>query len=224
MAINWRYVHVLVGVLLVMAGAFSLARMARGWNSSWRQAQLAAAQPAATQPTEAEPGDPATDAAKVKVYGVLAGASASNAAEEPTHSPAPAVHPVLDHVAAAPSAGPGHFLHKRFSVATYHGFEFMVPVHSLHPRLHGTFKSHVPGSNHGADVDVLLLNDQEFSDFVRGEEGTTTFSADASNGGEVDWALNSPMFQAQRYYLIFRSASAGLRSKVVDADFTLSSE
>jgi hypothetical protein len=220
MAMNRRYVHLLAGVLLLAAGTFYLARIGRGWNPPWRQAA-----PGASHKVEPEPGDPALVPANAQVYGVLASAGEASAPDAAADTPtAPVKAAAIDHVAPASANASVNFLHKKFAVNKYHGFELIVPAHTYHPKVHGTFKSYAPGGGSAADMIVMLLNEQEFGDFVRGEAGTASFSTDPSAGGQLDWALNSPMFEAQKYYLIFRSASSGNRTRVVDANFTITSE
>jgi len=95
--------------------------------------------------------------------------------------------------------------------------------------LHGRFRSVVAGHGalptaQGANIQLLLLNQQEFDNFSHGREETATFTSDPSDGGRVDWALASPLFEAQKYYLIFRNAPEASSTKIVDADFTLSFE
>jgi hypothetical protein len=220
MAINWRYINVLAGLLLVATGAFFLARIGHGWNPPWRQPR-----PAVAQTVAPESGDRDLEPAKVEVYGVLAPAATASASGD-VASPPTVRAAAIDHITAAPAVAPAHFLHKRFSVGRYQGFELMIPAHTFHPKVHGTFKSSVfgGGDREAAEISVLLLNEEEFSAFARGEEVTGRFSTEASAGGVVDWALNSPLFAAQKYYLIFNGASSRARTKVVDADFTLSSE
>jgi hypothetical protein len=199
--------------------AIFLTGFIRGWN------------PPSTQPRpiavkEAEPGDPVLGPAKNQVYGVLAssdpGAPESSDAEPAPRPRAPAA---IDHIVAAPAFAPARFLHKRFSVTKFEGFELFIPAHTFHPKVHGTFKSIAPGGGgrEAAEINVLLLNEDEFGAFARGEDVTGRFSTEACVRGEVDWALNSPI-EAQRYYLIFNAASSRPRNKIVDADFTISSE
>jgi hypothetical protein len=226
-----RYARLLIGGLLLAAGAYFILRVANGWKPLWHK-QVAMHPESPDAPSPDDPDSP-TAAAKLHAYGPLASVAndpsmqgdpadaASSALRSPSHP-----HTAMDHVVSAPSDAPKHFLHQRFALTTYQGFEFIVPAHAVYPRLHGTFKSLANGRSSGraANIDVLLLNRQEFSDFLSGENGTATFSNDASDGGEVNLALNSPISQPQSYYLIFRSASNSSRSKQVTADFTISFE
>src|ERR1700747_3495847 len=79
----------------------------------------------------------------------------------------------LDHVDSA-HVQPINFLHKTFSLKKMAAFEFQVPAHSALPRLHGTFQSFVPGgggdnlSDDSANVDMILLNADQYSHFSHG--------------------------------------------------------
>lgn len=189
----------------------------------WRE--LAAEPPHHPSSIPSPAADPALEASRLQVYGALASSAAASSANgaNPADAPRPAnhVHAAIDHIVAMPDAPPQHFLHRRFSVRGYQGFSFVVPPHASHPCLQGTYKSSAQGN---ADVEVLLLNQQEFSDFVHGQAGTATYSNDPSTGGQVNWILNSPLSQPQKYYLIFRNSPGGPRLKLVDADFTISFE
>ena len=211
------------GVLLLAGAAYLALHAAHGWTGSWGL-QISSANHPATRSF-----DPTTgvswihDAASQKAYGPLASAMDQAPAAEGDTDTRPAARQVagysaIDHIAGTSQDAPGRFLHKRFSLAKYHGFEFVVPVHSIRPELRGKFTSHQ------ANIQVLLLNEEEFAVFARGEDGTVTFTTDPSDGGEVDWAINSPMAQPQKYFLIFRNVSRRGSGGVVDADFTQSWE
>jgi len=228
MTVKWnRFLCLLFGVLLLAIGAYFSWRVATGWKPIWRQQE--ARQPHSTFSTADQVSDPATEAARLHVYGALA-SSANTSPEQQDEDPnspprpAPRVHAAVDHVTAAPDDAPKHFLHKRFSLRSYEGFEFVVPPHAIQPRLQGTFKCFAKGNGttQPADADLLLLNDQEFADFLNGQVGTATFTNDPSDSGEIDWILNSPRSQPQKYYLIFRNSPGGTHIKLVDADFTVS--
>jgi hypothetical protein len=223
MSINWRYVHLLGGILLFATGALFLLRLSNAWNPFWRELQ-----PAAQHTAPAKPADPALDPAKMEVYGMLASAASSEStSDDPDAPPRPrAPAAAIDHIVAAPTNAPARFLHKKFSVKRFEGFELIVPAHTFHPKVHGTYKSSLSGggSDDDAELTVMLLNETEFGAFISGEDITGRFSTESSRSGEVDWALNSPAFQADKYYLIFLGTSNRVRNKIVEADFTMSSE
>jgi hypothetical protein len=121
-----------------------------------------------------------------------------------------------------------HFLHKTFSVQKYESFELQIPPHCLRPRLHGDFRSFRYGeqgnraSDEAASVDVLLLDEQQFKDFAEGAGGDSTRSVQASYERQIDWALPSSFDNPQKYYLVFSNPTGKLKTKLVEADLTLS--
>ena len=215
----------LVGVLaLATAGYFGLSAL-YGWKPLWREQEKAVAGHSSAASFDPTTGDTAVrDSSSEKAYGPLASSMDAQDAEspQPSHAPsAPLAGMAIDHVAAPDDDAPQHFLHKKFAVRDYHGFEFIVPAHAMAPKLQGKFKSFAQAGS--AKVEVLLLNPQELNDLVTRHPGTFTFATDASNRGDVQWILTSPIFEAQKYYLIFRSSS-GRFPITVDADFTISWE
>ena len=131
----------------------------------------------------------------------------------------------LVHLTANP---PKNFLHQTFEVQGYKAFEIEVPSHSARPRLHGTFQSFVKNdtgsmvSNESANLDLVLLNEEEFAEFRKGKQGTATYTLDPTYDQMVDCALASTMDQPRTYYLVFRNSPGGPKVKFVKADFTAS--
>jgi len=136
----------------------------------------------------------------------------------------------LDHVVQVPPKDPINFLHKTFPVKDYVKFEFVIPPHSPQPRLRGSFRSFVARSSgatisdDSANVDLLVLNEEEFGAFVQGSSGSATYSIDHVHGQTVDLTLSSTIDQPQKFYLVFSNPPGGPRNKFVDADFTVSFE
>ena len=133
----------------------------------------------------------------------------------------------LDRVDAT-RAKPVNFLHKTFSVKKYAQFEFQVPIHSVIPRLHGTFKSFVqrPGedslSDDSADVDFLLMNPEQFAEFSHGHgDGTAMYTVDPTHDHEVEFLLPPTQEEPEKYYVVFRNSPGGAALKYVEADFSL---
>ncbi len=216
-----RLIHILTGVALIFAGGYLIVRAAHSLSGVWHKE--AAVQPTSKQHPPAEPDD-INDAAQLKVYGVLAphagteSARADDSSALQTAGPAPA----LDIVDASPASGPHHLLHSRFSLSSYQGFRFVVPAHALQARLEGTFRSLPKGDGQNStNVDVLLLDKQEFEDLVHHQGGTASFSA-AGPDGEVDWTLSPTFSEPQNYYLVFRNSSEKSAAELVDVDFTIS--
>ena len=124
---------------------------------------------------------------------------------------------------------PIHFLHKTFSVKKYAQFSFEVPPHSAIPHLHGTFRTFVsqpgqdPLSDDTTNVDFLLLNADQYDDFVHGRgDGTALYSTEPTHDHEVDFVLSPSRDTPDKYYVVFRNSAGGTPVKSVQADFTLS--
>jgi hypothetical protein len=121
-----------------------------------------------------------------------------------------------------------HILHKTFSVEKYESFVVQVPPHCLRPRLHGDFRSFRYGeqgnraSDDAASVDVLLLDEQQFKNFTQGPGGDSMRSVLASYERQMDWALPSSFDNPQKYYLVFNNSTGKPKTKIVEADLTLS--
>lgn len=133
-----------------------------------------------------------------------------------------------DHVDISKLPGPRNFLHKRFAVTSYADFPFTLPPHSVSPRLQGSFHSFTkdsPGPGvQPANVELLLMNDQEFNNFVHQQPGDATYAADPAPQQTVDFALKSTLDQPQKYHLVFHNSPGGTKTKLVAADFTVSFE
>jgi hypothetical protein len=229
-----------IGFLLLATGGYFSWRVVDGWQHqpSALGPPAAASGAADASSSEAQAPDPndvtnlRPAAQVVSVFGNLispahAPAAQANAAPIPQASPRqPSA--AIDHV-RNPLKDPTARVHQRFAVETYRGFLFIVPPHTIHPQLHGTFRSSIVGNGavltgRGANIQVLLLNQQEFSNFAQGHESAATFTNDPSDGGRIDWSLASPMFEAEKYYLIFRNSPNASSTKIIDADFTLAFE
>jgi len=235
-----RLAGVLTGFLLLSTGGYFSWRVIEGWqNQPSALSPRTAATPAADRvSSDAQAPDP-NDVTNIRpaaqvgsVFGNLfSPAHAPEAQANPIPVPqssSPRSSAAIDHV-TNPLQDPTARVHQRFAVQTYRGFLFIVPPRTIHPELHGSFRSMVAGhggapTGRSANIQVLLLNQQEFDNFAQGREGTATFTNEPSDGRRVDWALVSPMFEAQKYYLIFRNSPEASSTKIVDADFTLSFE
>ena len=116
-------------------------------------------------------------------------------------------------------------LHKSFAVSTSAAFPFEIPAHAAMPHLRGNYKSFVTklgvqSNEDSANVDFLVLTDDQYADFVSGGRGAL-FSVDASHDQGVDIDLPPSLNQPKKYYLIFRNTSGGDAQKVVQADLTV---
>jgi hypothetical protein len=123
---------------------------------------------------------------------------------------------------------PKNFVHQTFQLRGYKAFEIVVPAHAARPRVHGTFQSFVTGdsgslvSNESANLDLVLLNEEEFAEFHKGRQGTATFTLDPAYDHMVDFALAATLEEPRTYYLVFRNPAGGPKVKFVKADFTAS--
>jgi hypothetical protein len=132
----------------------------------------------------------------------------------------------MDRVAPSPVGESQPILHKTFTVSASVNFPFEVPAHAAMPRLHGNYKSFVKqlgvqSNDDTANVDFLILNEDQYADFVQGHTGEALFSADASHDQDVNVSLPTSQNLPQKYYLVFRNPPGGESKKVVQADFTL---
>jgi hypothetical protein len=131
-----------------------------------------------------------------------------------------------DYVAPLPVGTAQTILHKTFPVTTSATFSFEVPARAAMPRLYGTYKSFlaalaVQSSAAAANVDFMVLNEDQYADFTQGHAGETLFSAEASHDQDVNLGLPPSQDQPRKYYLVFRNTPTGAPKKLVQADFAL---
>src|SRR5271170_3596913 len=121
-----------------------------------------------------------------------------------------------------------NLVHGVFPVNKYTQFAFVVPPRQGYPRLQGDFRSFTKRrepdstSDKTADVGLLLLNEQEFNDFLQGRPGSTTYELDPAHDQTVDWRVPVTYDQPQQYHLVFNNSDGGPKTKYVKADFTVS--
>jgi hypothetical protein len=133
--------------------------------------------------------------------------------------------PSVDHVGAT-LLPPSNFLHKQFTVTNYSEFAFTVPPHSGNPTLCGNFRAVAKENSRStsakpADIDLMVMNEEEFEDFVRGRSSAATYEADPSSNQTIKYAIPRTLNRAQCYHLVFRNSSQS-RVSLVEADFTVS--
>jgi len=147
-----------------------------------------------------------------------------------TEEPAPPQKPSpSDFIAPSPVGTSIAIVHKTFAVTSPAKFPFEIPPHAANPQLHGTYRSfvkqsgvqssRVESSDGDADVDLLLMNDQQYSDFLGGHPADTVYSVNASHAQDVRFGLPATFDRPMQYYLIFRNSSSGPGKKFVQADF-----
>jgi len=123
---------------------------------------------------------------------------------------------------------PKNVVHGVFSLSKYEQFAIVVPPHQSFPRLHGDFRSFTKrrdpdsSSDQTADVSLMLLNEQEFNDFLQGRPGGTTYELTPAHDQTVDWQVPHTLDQSQQYHLVFSNSGGGPKTKFVKADFTIS--
>jgi len=144
----------------------------------------------------------------------------SESADQPSYEPT-AMDMATD---SSPVGTSTPLLHKTFEVAALVNLPFDIPPHSAHPQLHGTYRSFLPKrrlaeDETSADVEFLLLNQQQYDTLLSGRESDAVFSADQSHNQEVNTDLAPTFAQPARYYLVFRNNSRVNRKKLVQADF-----
>ena len=123
---------------------------------------------------------------------------------------------------------PENFLHKAFSVKNHTEFAFVVPPRQEGTRLRGDFRSFTklgdPDSASGktADIDLMLLNEREFTEFLHGQPQSVTYELDSAHSQLVDWRVPTTYAEPQTYHLVFSNSGSETKIKFVEADFTVS--
>lgn len=149
----------------------------------------------------------------------------SQTSDEPTR--AWKAHP-SDHIAPSPVGTAAAIVHKTFTVTSTAQFLFEVPPHAASPQLHGTYhsfpktsgvQSEAQSADETGDIDLLLMNDQQYTDFLSGRPADLVYSVDSSHDQDVSLGLPATQDQPVRYYLVFRNSPGSSRKKVVQADF-----
>ena len=145
-------------------------------------------------------------------------------AEDAEEESRPSQPSASDHIGPSPQGTSGVVLHKTFTLLASADFPFEIPANAVTPRLHGSYQSYVRRDDAGdqnADVEFLVMNEQQFLDSSNGRPAEAIFSAEASHAQDVNFSLPASRNQPVKYYLVFRSSSAGGAKKTVQADFTV---
>ncbi len=181
---------------------------------------LAEELPTESAPEAATPEDPG----EVKVVGPLANWMREEKKSEQVRS-VPVYEPSeRDHVVHVPSSAARNLLHRTFSVTTYASFEIQVPAGTVTALVTGGYESFTRTLGHDrrrAPIDVLLLDEGEFRDYVKGTPGSVTYAAATSSAQTVSWALNTDYKQMRKYYLVFANPHGRSSATLVNADFTV---
>jgi hypothetical protein len=127
-----------------------------------------------------------------------------------------------DHIAPSPAGTSGVVLHQTFPVARGVSFPFTIPAHAATPQLRGTFQSalqaHGDSTSESPDIAFLLLNQEEYDNFLHGHLGNSLIAVDSSHNQDVNFGLPASFDQPATYYLVFRNNPRYPR-KTVQADF-----
>jgi len=135
----------------------------------------------------------------------------------------------VDHPTNLPPQKSIKLLHKVFPVNKYAQFAFVVPPHQGNTRLRGTFRSFTKRSDPNstsdvtADVDLMLLSEKEFDELLHGQPQSITYDLDPAHTQKIDWRVPTTYGDSQTYHLVF-SNSGGVKTKFVEADFTVNFE
>lgn len=215
--------------VLILAASFTWTHM--------RQVSLVApaavpARDQSTPPTYAE----AQEAQKVVTFaGPLADYMAQHEGSSPspqempqveTLQDAPARLVASDHVGGSVVGSSVRILNRTFGVRSTVQLAFEVPAHAATPTLRGTYQSFFKqagsqNSDTDAEIEFLVLNEQQFADFLKQRAGEATFSAEDAHAQEVNTSLPPTVGQPEKYHLIFRNNSRGPERKFVRADFRM---
>jgi hypothetical protein len=135
----------------------------------------------------------------------------------------------IDHPVSIDPGKPQHFLHNVFSLNHRAQFALLVPAHQGNARVRGTFRSFTKrndpdSSDRSADVDLLLLNDEEFNQFLHGQPESVTYELNSAHNQMVDWWIPATRQDAKTYHLVFVNSTDDIKTKFVKADFTLTFE
>lgn len=140
-------------------------------------------------------------------------------------APAPDYEPSeRDRVIRRPASPPDNFLHATFPVKTYTAFEIFIPAGLISASLSGSFESftYVAHQRRPAEVEVLLMDNGQFSDFVHRNAGSATYSIEPCSGQSLKWLLTSEYHRVKRYYFVFHNPDTNRQLLSVKADFTVS--
>lgn len=115
-------------------------------------------------------------------------------------------------------------LHKTFEVSALVNLPFDIPPHAANPRLQGSYRSFLPKGRvavdeTAADVEFVLLNQQQYDSLLSGHESDAVFSVEEAHNQEVNTILPPSFAHPTRYYLVFRNNSRAHGKKLVQADF-----
>jgi hypothetical protein len=137
-----------------------------------------------------------------------------------------------DHIAPSPVGTAAAIVHKTFTITSTAQFLFEVPPHAASPQLHGTYhsfpknsavqsnvQSNIQSTDETGDIDLLLMNEQQYTDFLSGRPADVVYSVDSSHAQDVSLGLPATQDLPVRYYLVFRNSPGSPGKRLVQADF-----
>ena len=128
--------------------------------------------------------------------------------------------------AASPVGTSSAIVHKTFAITSAAKFAFEVPPHAASPHLNGSYRSFMqpagsPASDDSANVDLLLMNAEQYADFAGGHSSDVVYSVDSSHEQDIAFILPATFDKPVQYYLVFRNSAGHAGKKVVQADFRM---
>jgi hypothetical protein len=211
---------------LIIFGLFIAAFVHYG-NQIPQLKHLGLSQPKeATDTTDADPAPATSDkpVTFVSPLDQLMGAPDSTPEKPPVPHPLGKPNP-KDLIAPSPVGTGGVILHKTFSVANAVNFPFIIPAHAATPQLRGHYQSFTrqdgtQSADENSGVGFLLMNEEQYSDFINRRPVDALFSVDSSPDQDINFGLPSSLSQPAKFYLVFRN-SPGEGRKTVKADFAV---
>lgn len=144
------------------------------------------------------------------------GLADSQQVDKVTWTPTPS-----DHVGGSVVGSTIPILHKTFGVRSAAQLAFAVPAHAATPKVRGTYECSSKTTNADAALQLLVLNEHQYADFLHGRTGETTFSSEDAPAGEVTVSLPPTMNEAAIYHLVFCNHARGGGRKLIRADFSM---
>lgn len=210
-----------IAVRLVFAAVFVYGSLSL-WNH-FHQAAMPTVDALAERPDSRNIDPPSTPL--VTVRGPLAdfvsqGKPAAEVVEQPYKPSAEG------RVEDSPVGTSAHILHRTFPVSRLVHVAFDIPPHAVTPHLRGTFSSYAQGAagpshDENANVDMLLMNEQQYAAFAAGHDPEVLLISDTSHYQDINFDLAPSNDQSVKYHLVFRNTQGGAAKKLVKADFTV---
>jgi len=239
----WRsFSGLAAGVVLLLILILGINRVPQEWAREWHHEESTARKSTipTIDPTFAK--DPSIASAQIKVIGPLA--SATKVIEKAVNDPAAKDAPIETDSATADieseeqaktestaavmnpdglgrastdEYAPLSLCHGKINLVTTRVYPFEVPAHVLSPRVTG----HIASMADTRGVEVILLNQQQYAEYLQGQAGDAIF-ANELRTGDLDVALHSGSSQPQKFFLILNNLEK--QPQKIGADFKVSFE